>query len=76
MTKKYFEDIADGEPLNCRDLSFTKMEIIEFATQYDPQPFHIDESAADESIFGGLVASSLHTISACTRLRRTGQKKY
>ena len=46
----------------------TREEIIEFAKKFDPQPFHTDENAAKKSIFGGLIASSLHTISACTRL--------
>jgi acyl dehydratase len=67
MAKRYFEDITDGEHLNCKKLSFTKRDIIEFAKSFDPQPFHTDEIAAKESIFRGLVASSLHTISACTR---------
>ena len=67
MTKRYFEDIIDGEHLHCQTLTFTKKDIIEFAKRYDPQVFHIDEKAAKGSIFGGLVASSLHTISACTR---------
>jgi acyl dehydratase len=66
MAKRYFEDITDGERLNCQALVFTRAEIIEFAMKYDPQPFHTDESAAKDSIFGGLIASSLHTISACT----------
>jgi acyl dehydratase len=34
---------------------------------FDPQPFHTDENAARSSVFGGLIASSLHTLSACTR---------
>jgi len=42
--------------------------IIDFAKNFDPQLFHIDENAANESFFGGLVASSLHTLSACTRV--------
>ncbi|WP_319408309.1 MaoC/PaaZ C-terminal domain-containing protein [uncultured Desulfosarcina sp.] len=67
MAKRYFEDIADGEHLLCQKIVFTQSDIIEFARRFDPQPFHIDETAAKESIFGGLVASSLHTISACTR---------
>lgn len=67
MTKRYFEDITDGERLYCQKLAFTQRDIIEFAKRFDPQPFHTDEIAAKESIFGGLVASSLHTISACTR---------
>jgi len=67
MGKRYFEDITDGEHLLCQKLAFTQKDIIEFAKRFDPQPFHTDEIAAKESIFGGLVASSLHTISACTR---------
>lgn len=67
MPKRYFEDISEGELLNCKTLTFSRNDIIEFATKYDPQPFHIDEIAARESIFRGLVASSLHTLSACTR---------
>ncbi len=67
MGKRYFEDITDGEHLHCQKLAFTQKDIIEFAKRFDPQPFHTDEIAAKESIFGGLVASSLHTISACTR---------
>jgi acyl dehydratase len=66
MSKRYFEDITDGEPLHCQKLIITREEIIEFAKRFDPQPFHTDENAAKETIFGGLIASSLHTISACT----------
>jgi acyl dehydratase len=45
----------------------TREAIIDFAKKFDPQLFHIDENAACKSLFGGLVASSLHTLSACTR---------
>lgn len=67
MAKRYFEDITDGEHLHCQKLVFTQRDIIEFAKRFDPQPFHTDEIAAKESMFGGLIASSLHIISACTR---------
>ena len=67
MGRKYFEDVSDGERLNCRPVLMTEAAITEFARQFDPQPFHIDEHAANKSIFKGLVASSLHTLSACTR---------
>jgi acyl dehydratase len=67
MSKRYFEDISEGERLQCASVVMTKEEIIEFAERFDPQPFHVDEKAAQESLFGGLIASSLHTISACTR---------
>ena len=67
MERKYFDDLSDGEVLDCQPVLMTREAIIDFAKNFDPQPFHIDENAARESIFGELVASSLHTISACTR---------
>ena len=67
MERKYFDDIRDGEVLDCQPVLMKREAIIDFAKNFDPQPFHIDETAARESIFGGLVASSLHTLSACTR---------
>jgi acyl dehydratase len=68
MKKRYFEDIVEGERLNCRPMAISREAIIAFAKEFDPQPFHVDEEAARSSIFGGLVASSLHTLSACTRV--------
>ena len=68
MTKRYFEDIRDGEPLDCRPVCLTRDEILAFAAGFDPQPFHTDEDAAKASVFGGLIASSLHVLAACTRV--------
>lgn len=68
MAKKYFQDICEGESLDCQSFVMTKDAIIEFAGRFDPQPFHTDESVAEVSIFGGLIASSLHVLSACTRV--------
>jgi len=68
MGKRYFEDLSEGEPLSCRPAVITREAIIEFALAFDPQPFHTDEQAAAQSFFGGLIASSLHTLSACTRV--------
>jgi acyl dehydratase len=67
METTYFDDLAEGQPLACQPVTFSKDGIIEFAKTFDPQPFHIDEAAAKRSVFRGLVASSLHTLSACTR---------
>jgi len=67
MARRYFEDITEGERLHCQDVAMTREEIIGFAKRFDPQPFHTDENVARESFFGGLIASSLHTLSACTR---------
>jgi acyl dehydratase len=67
MSKRYFEDIAEGEHLDCCPVTISREAIVRFAREFDPQPFHIDEEMARASIFGGLVASSLHTLSVCTR---------
>jgi acyl dehydratase len=68
MARRFFEDLTAGERLRCRKVNISREEIIEFAKRFDPQSFHTDENAARESFFGGLVASSLHTLSACTRV--------
>jgi acyl dehydratase len=65
----YYEDIELGRVYKPDDrYEVTKSEIKEFAEQYDPQPFHIDEEAARDSFFGSLVASGWHTASMCMRL--------
>ena len=46
----------------------SKEEIIAFALQFDPQPFHIDAAAAQKSMFGGLVASGWHSVCICMRM--------
>jgi acyl dehydratase len=65
---KYFEDFHPGDVLGFGDKIVTEDEIIAFATEYDPQSFHINPAAATESIFGGLVASGWHTISMSCRM--------
>jgi len=67
QAKTYFEDLNEGEALRCQPVVLTREEILDFGMRFDPQPFHIDEDAAETSLFGGLVASSLHTLAACTR---------
>ncbi|MBI5576539.1 MAG: acyl dehydratase [Deltaproteobacteria bacterium] len=67
MRKIYWDDLQEGERLLCSPIVFKKEEIIGFAVRFDPLPFHVDEEIAKASIFGGLIASSLHTLSACTR---------
>jgi acyl dehydratase len=61
MTREHFEDIAVGETQTVGEREVTREEILEFAERYDPQPFHTDETAAAESMFGGLIASGWHT---------------
>lgn len=65
---RYFEDVEIGETHEYGDYEVTESEILEFAGQYDPQPFHTDPEAAAESAFGELVASGWHTASICMRL--------
>ena len=58
---KYFEDVQIGETTRFGRYEVTRDEIVEYARQFDPQPFHLDEAAARASIFGGLIASGWHT---------------
>lgn len=58
-----FEDLEVGSRREAGAHTFSVDEILEFAERFDPQPFHIDESAAKASPFGGLIASGWHTCS-------------
>lgn len=58
---KYFEDIEVGEVWDLGQRVVEAEEIVEFASKYDPQPFHTDAEAAEASFFGGLIASGWHT---------------
>jgi len=64
----YYEDIAVGDTWSVGSYTISAAEIIEFAEQFDPQPFHTDREAAKDSMFGELVASGLHTLSLSARL--------
>jgi acyl dehydratase len=59
--KWYFEDFEVGKAIDVGSRTITEEEIIAFATQFDPQPFHIDRAAAEKSIYGGIIASGWHT---------------
>jgi acyl dehydratase len=65
---RYFEDFGVGQVIELGSHTMTREEMLAFARQFDPQPFHIDEAAARESPFGGLIASGWHTGSVCMRL--------
>ncbi len=65
---KYFEDLKVGETIALGRYTFTADEIKAFARRFDPQPFHVDEAAAEESHFGALVASGWHTAAIWMRL--------
>jgi len=68
MNTEYFEDIKVGMVREFGQKTVTLDEIIEFATKYDPQPFHIDEDAAKDSIYGGIIASGWHTAGMTMRM--------
>ena len=57
----FFEDIVIGERTTLGEHTFTAEEIKRFAAKYDPQPFHLDETAAAHSHFGALCASGWHS---------------
>ncbi len=62
------EDFTPGLTFETPGLTMTEAAIVDFALKYDPQPFHIDAEAAKASIYGGLIASGFHTLSASFRL--------
>lgn len=64
----YYEDIAVGDVFETGKATVEAEAIKAFASQFDPQPFHLDESAARSSFFGGLVASGWHTAALSMRL--------
>jgi acyl dehydratase len=72
MTMLHLDDLAPGQvyPLGRRTLS--RDEIVAFARDWDPQPFHLDEAAAAASIYGGLIASGWHTVCVFMRLFADG----
>jgi len=57
----YFEDVEVGQTRRFGRYPVTREEILDYARQFDPQPFHLDEAAAARSMFGGLIASGWHT---------------
>jgi len=64
----YYEDIETGDTVEYGGREVEKQEMVEFAEKYDPQPFHVDEEAARESFFGGLVASGWFTAAVVMRM--------
>ena len=67
-TAWYFEDYVPGLTVDCGSFSITEAEIIAFAKEYDPQPFHVDPVAAADGPFRGLIASGWQTTSLMMRL--------
>ena len=64
----YFDDFAVGQVFRSGSVTVTREDIKAYAAQYVPQPFHLDEAAAKETLVGGLAASGWHTVSLTMRL--------
>jgi acyl dehydratase len=58
-----YEDLEVGKTYVVGSHTFKRDEVVQFAEQFDPQPFHLSEAAGEASMFGGLVASGWHTCS-------------
>src|ERR1700689_5363522 len=72
MEQRYLEDLAIGQRFISETYLMEAARIKEVAAEFDPQPFHIDESAAEASVFQGLAASGWHTAAFAMRLLVTG----
>jgi len=68
MSEHYLEDFAVGQTFSSGELCIDKERAKAFAAEFDPQPFHLDEEAARNTIFGGLAASGWHTAAVTMRL--------
>jgi acyl dehydratase len=67
-TNWYFEDFFPGQEIEVGSRTVSEAEIIAFAKEFDPQPFHVDHDAAEASIFKGVIASGWHTCSMMMRM--------
>lgn len=65
---RYFEDFRVGEVIEGGARTISRDEIVAFAHEFDPQPFHTDEAAARQTMYGGLIASGWHSGSLMMRL--------
>ena len=66
--ERYFEDLKKGDRFKSEAYEVSEEQIIDFAREFDPQPFHLDRAVADKTIFGGLIASGWHTAAITMRL--------
>jgi acyl dehydratase len=68
----YLEDLHVGRRFTAGPISVSAEEIKSFAAEYDPQSFHLDESAAEATLFRGLAASGWHTAALTMRMLTAG----
>jgi len=65
---EWFDDLKVGMRFTSETTTVSKEDILHFAAEFDPQPFHLDEVAAEHTILGGLAASGWHTAAIAMRL--------
>lgn len=68
MDSLWLDDIRVGDRFNTDEYEISSQEIVDFAQQFDPQPFHLNDQAAVDSFFKGLAASGWHTAAITMRL--------
>ena len=68
MKQRYFEDLKAGERFKSATYKVSEEQIISFAREFDPQPFHLDAAVAHQTMFEGLIASGWHTAAITMRL--------
>jgi acyl dehydratase len=72
MSTQFWEDFAKGEVAEYGPREVTREEIVSFATEFDPQPIHLDDDAASRSMLGGLSASGWHICAIAMRMMADG----
>lgn len=72
QTSLYLEDLFLGQRFTSATCQMTEQRIKAFAIEFDPQPFHLDDTAAQNTVFRGLAASGWHTAAVAMRLLVTG----
>ncbi|HEX8490479.1 MAG TPA: MaoC family dehydratase [Chthoniobacterales bacterium] len=75
MIELFLEDLHVGDRFGSDGIAVTEQDIITFARDFDPQPFHLDAAAAEQSVFKTLVASGWHTAAMSMKLFVTGELK-
>ena len=68
MAERFFEDLSIGMSVTTAAITVTREDALDFAHRYDPQPFHLDDAAAERSAFGRLAISGWQTASYAMRL--------
>ena len=68
MSERYFDDLTQGDRFKSATYEVTEEQIISFAREFDPQPFHLDAAVAGQTMFKGLIASGWHTAAITMRL--------